>query len=129
MTSFAGEYNNLFECSVMVISLENTLRRAGINISRTKVECGISLFEKYEDFVLYAESHFNMMGIAAAYPVSVNINHPEKRMGLDRIMKPSETELYKFKDKWKYQTVELCLLDSNVGIDDEWFDSWETKYE
>ncbi len=50
-------------------------------------------------------------------------------MGLDRVMKPSKSDLEKFSKKWATHTVELCLYDTAIDIDDEWFDSWETKYE
>ncbi len=129
MTSLAGQYNNMFECMTMVITLENVLKKLGVQLTRTKIECPATpdYFDKYINTVKYVESHFNMMGVAAVYPTSVNKAKVSERMGIDRLHKPTLSELIAFKKKWYGSIVELCLYDTNPDADNEWFDSWRIK--
>ena len=65
---------------------------------------------------LYAESHFNPFN--KVYPLSKN-QRSGKLMGTDREYKVDKFDT--FFDKWKNEDIELCLYDTFVEEDFDWF--------
>ncbi len=125
MTSFVGEYNNLWECVNSVAGLRDLLNKNGCEVARVKIECPVS-YDKYLDVSLYIETHFNQMGIASIYPASKN-KEKESVTGTDRAY--GVKNYPKFKEKWHNQILELCLYDTFVKQDEDWFKEWEMKNE
>lgn len=121
MTSYVAEYNNLWDCAHSIAELKKWLG----NVKRIKVECPATLaYQKYEEDSLYLEAHFNMMGIVAIYPASRNKKKTEI-IGTDRVF--GRKNYPAFKEKWKDQQLELCLYDTFIKEDQDWFSTWEAK--
>lgn len=120
MTSFVGEYNNLWDCVHSVAGLRDLLNINGCNVERVKIECPAS-YDKYLDISFYIETHFNQQGIDAVYPASKN-KKKDSITGTDRAY--GIHNYSKFKNKWKNQVLELCVYDTFIEQDSEWFKSW-----
>lgn len=119
MTSFVTEQPDFGHCAVYVIGLTNVLRRHyDIDVIRTKVEC--PYYEHYASNSLYIESHFPAPE-NSPYPISRS-QHKTIIGATDRLHDRSQYD--EFRQKWAGSTVELCLSDSNVDEDKDWFALW-----
>lgn len=111
MSSFVHEAKNFEECLNYVDKLTNNFKT---EIIRTKIEC--PPYEQYKPYALYAESHFKPSGVE--YPISRN-QRSGKLIGTDREYMNERFD--EFFEKWKDEDIELCLFDSFVREDLDWF--------
>lgn len=110
MTSQALKFSNFDACFEYVNSLGN--------FKRIKIECPV--YEHYIDKSLYLESHFYTK--KPYFPLSRNINK-EELMGTDRVY--CREEYSKFMNMWHGEILELCLFDSFVEEDFDWFNLYK----
>lgn len=122
MTSFVTEHPDFGHCVVYVIGLKNVLiKHHGIKVIRTKIEC--PYYEHYASKSLYIESHFAAPE-NSPYPISRS-QHKTTIGATDRLHDKSKFD--DFRQKWSASTVELCLSDSNVEEDKDWFALWNSS--
>lgn len=90
------------------------------NIIRIKIECPpiLELFP----MSLYVESHFEP--INNEYPLSRNFKS-KKMMATDR--EYMKNNYYSFIDKWKDVDCELCVFDSFIEEDLDWFNLYKKQ--
>ncbi len=98
-----------------------TLEKLGVEIIRTKIET--PPFDKYLDRAIYMESHFK--DDSYKYPTSRS-KHSNKLLATDRNY--DLRQYGEFIKKHVTHETELCLHDSWVDEDLDWFELWpETK--
>jgi len=112
MSSFIAEKPGFNECLEDVLKLRDSLKS---KVIRTKIECPI-YYQEYESISLYAESHFNFFN--TNYPLSRN-QRSGRIMGTDR--EYDKTKYSYFTKKWENEELELCLFDSFIEEDADWF--------
>lgn len=112
MSSFISKHNDLAECQRHVISILDQLTS---EIIRVKIES--PYYEHYKDKSLYVESHFKPFN--ELYPISRNAKS-NKELGTDRTYDKNEYEA--FIEKWKDEDVEMCLVDTFIEEDKDWFE-------
>jgi hypothetical protein len=117
MSSFISKHTNLTECKKYVKSI---LPNIASDVIRVKIES--PYYEHYKAKALYLESHFKP--IDTLYPISQN-NRTGKLMATDRTYNKKEYKA--FIDKWKDEDVEMCLVDSFVEEDADWFELYLQK--
>lgn len=113
---FRGSYIDML---TFVANLINYLTFRDVDIYRVKVETQPSpeLFQT----ALYIERHFEMeKADDYVYPVSLLANK-NKYVGTSRTY--NRSEFAEFANR--YDKTELCIIDSNVNHDKDWFDIWE----
>ena len=115
MSSFISKHTNFEECKKYVDSI---LANLSCEIIRVKIES--PYYEHYKDQSLYLESHFRPFNLE--YPISRNIKS-FKDLATDRTYEKSQYEA--FKKKWKRADVEMCLYDTFVEEDKDWFDLYQ----
>jgi len=115
MSSFVSKHTNLDECKKYVDSI---LANLSCEIIRVKIET--PYYEHYKDQCLYLESHFRPFNLE--YPISRNIKS-FKDLETDRTYNKSQYEA--FRKKWKRADVEMCLYDTFVAEDKDWFDLYQ----
>lgn len=114
MSSFISKHETADDCMEMVRTLTQIVMYS--KIIRVKIESPV--YDEYIEKSLYMESHFIPKSDDATYPLSRNARSG-KIMGTDReydISKYGE-----FMEKWKGEDLELCLVDSFVEEDADWF--------
>lgn len=113
MSSFIKKFYTIEDCKNYVDTLSKSLKS---KIIRVKIETPYC-----KDFIehsLYIESHFSPKEEDIKYPLSRN-KRSGKIMATDRTYTKS---LYdKFRDKWKNEDIELCIYDSFIEEDKDWF--------
>ena len=111
MSSFISKHKDLADCQRMVNSI---LANLSCEIIRVKIES--PYYEHYKKKSLYLESHF--APVNDLYPISQN-NRTGKLLATDRTYKKKDYKA--FIDKWKGEDVEMCLIDTFVAEDEDWF--------
>lgn len=117
MTSAVARFENYEGCKAHVDELVGFLKEKDVDIYRVKIEC--PYYAHYERQSCYIESHFPTE--QADYPISRN-QRKTSILGTDRTY--IQTEYDAFRKKWEGQDIELCLYDTNVFEDKDWFDLW-----
>jgi len=115
MSSFTKKFENIYECKEYVNSLCHLLKS---KIIRVKIES--PFYEEYIDKSLYMESHFNPFNLN--YPISRN-QRSQKLIATDRTN--NKLSYNDFRKKWENEDVELCLYDSFIEEDRDWFDLYK----
>lgn len=115
MTSQVHKAENYQACKDYVDSI---VPRLG-ELSRIKIEC--PYYKHYVNQSVYIESHFNAVG--SEYPISKNKNK-DSFLATDREYKIKNYGF--FHRNYKDVVVELCLYDTNVEEDKDWFDLYRT---
>lgn len=126
MTSHACHFENYEECKIYVDDLVNQLTVAGVEIARVKIEC--PFYPKYKDKSIYFEVHYDARN--NDYPMSRN-------KGKDSFLCTArEYDKNKYDSLWQKHggmappsnwVMELCLYDTNVEEDKDWFDLYEQR--
>jgi hypothetical protein len=111
MSSFISKHNNINECEAHVKELVGKLKT---KILRVKIES--PYYAHYLDRSLYLESHFKPFD--ERYPISRNARSG-KLMGTDRTYDKGQYDA--FMEKWQTEDREMCLLDTFVEEDFDWF--------
>lgn len=124
MTSHTCRFNTYGECKNWVDNVVNQLVAAGVHILRVKIEC--PFYPQYIDQSLYFEVHYD--AVNNVYPLSRN-------QGKDAFLCTAREY-----DRGKYDllrqrhvkqvpemVMELCLYDTNVEEDKDWFDLYENS--
>lgn len=118
MTSEIRKYPNLLHCLHDIFSLQMDLKRYSVPVSRVKVEC-----PPYPHLIkhsLYMEAHFPTKD--NNYPISRNTNKTTI-LATDR---EYDKDLYDdFRIKHADHELELCIFDTNIKEDKDWFDLWD----
>lgn len=111
MSSFVKKFENFNQCKFYVQALLSQLKS---KIIRVKIES--PFYEEYVSNSLYVESHFEPFN--NIYPISKN-KASGKLMATDR--EYNQSKYSNFISKWKNNDIELCLYDSYVNEDFDWF--------
>jgi hypothetical protein len=114
MSSFVENFNFLEDCYERVLNLTNAIKKEGIDIIRIKIET--PFYQEYVSKALYIESHFKPFD--KQYPISRN-KRSGKLMGTDRVY--DKSKFADFMLKWANNDVELCICDSYLEEDFDWF--------
>jgi len=129
MTSHAQDFSDFDECKKFVNDLAFKFRNRGIEMVRTKIETPFSSSVACNS--VYIESHWKQI-ISGNYfghrcsPLSQNQNKlgSDKYLATDRLYDRKYFDL--FNDAYKNNaTVELCLYDSFVEEDADWFNLYD----
>lgn len=115
MTSQIEKMENYEECRKHVERLVESLKRKQVEIIRVKIESPD--YAHYRSRSLYMESHFE--AIDHLFPMSQNIRK-DTVLGTDR--EYSQEKYDDFRAKYIDKELELCLYDSFVEEDKDWFD-------
>lgn len=129
MTSHVQKFESYIECCQFVIKSSEKLHEAGSKLVRIKIECP-SYVHTLEETSIYIESHWHTAMHTPSFPK--DIKHPISRSQ----HKPNLLSTARTYDKSKYaewknkswgtkQIVELCLFDSFVEEDFDWFKLYE----
>lgn len=114
MTSQVYKAENYQACKEYVDSIVPQLGE----VNRVKIEC--PYYEHYVNQSVYIESHFKASN--SKYPISKNQNK-DSFLATDR---EYNIENYGFfRRLYKGVVVELCLYDSNIQEDKDWFDLYK----
>lgn len=115
MSSFISKHKDLDECKTYINSI---LAQLSSEIIRVKIES--PFYEHYRDKALYVESHFKPYN--AEFPISRNAKS-NKELATDRTHNSKEFDI--FREKWKNEDVEMCLYDTFVEEDKDWFELYQ----
>lgn len=110
MTSHVAKFDNYQTCKDYV---DDAAQKLG-SVVRTKIES--PYYKHYVNQSVYIESHFD--AIDSKYPISKNQNK-DSLLATDREYRKENYE--DFRRRYKGVVVELCLFDSNVNEDLDWF--------
>lgn len=116
MSSFIYKCESYIQCKEYVNNLLSILKS---DIIRVKIES--PYYEHYKELSLYMESHFLPKNIQ--YPISRN-RKSGKLMGTDRVY--NKLEYDDFMKKWNDSDFELCLYDTFIEEDFDWFEKYTT---
>lgn len=114
MSSFVIKSTSIHECTSYVNKILKNLKS---KVIRTKIECPV--YEDYIEDSLYIESHFIPDPADEGYPLSRN-QRSGKIMGTDR--EYNKENYQQFIRKWGNEDKELCMYDSFVEEDKDWFE-------
>lgn len=115
MTSDVKKFNSYDSCLKYVNNLSSKLLAAHVHINRVKIES--PYYEHYRNLSCYIESHFPVK--SAEFPVSRNHSKMEHLLATDRRYKKEDYD--NFREQYKDYDIELCLMDSNIEEDFDWF--------
>jgi hypothetical protein len=115
MTSDVKKFDSYDSCLKYVDDLSSKLLAAHVRINRVKIES--PYYEHYRDLSCYIESHFPAKG--SEFPVSRNHSKMEYLLATDRRYKKEDYD--NFREQYKDHDIELCLMDSNIEEDFDWF--------
>lgn len=121
MTSIIKKFIDKKEAIEFAKSLSYKFGKCNISVHRTKVESPI--YNEYLNDALYVETHFESDQFV--FPTSRNVNkntllatHRE----YDKSMYNYFIDIHRKKD----HELELCLYDTNINLDTEWFNCYGT---
>jgi hypothetical protein len=114
MTSDVKKFDDYQTCKQYVDNLVHKLVEEGVNVVRVKIES--PYYPHYKTMSCYMESHFNSKD--NKHPLSRNQNKTSY-LATDRTYNKAEYET--FREKYKEVDVELCLYDSDLLEDADWF--------
>jgi hypothetical protein len=124
MSSFVEKFSTYRECVDFVNTLLQSLTS---KVIRAKIETPYD--EKLLPFCYYVETHYPFTG-CYDYPVSRNVES-EKMMCTERsyMWGSSGSTVPEAVSKWKSEgkEIEMCLYDSFMDEDSDWFDLYKTK--
>lgn len=118
MTSMRMRADNYEMCLAEVEKLVVSLSSRGVKICRIKIEC--PFYAHYSGQARYIESHFETTEFIL--PVSRNAKKTTL-LATDRTYDHAEFD--SFAQRYHGAEVELCLFDSWVGEDQDWFDLYK----
>lgn len=121
MTSIIKKFVDKKEAIEFAKSLSYKFCKCGISVHRTKVESPI--YEEYLNDALYVETHFESDQFV--FPTSRNI----KKNTLLATHREYDKNFYQhFIDhhRKKNHELELCLYDTNINLDTNWFNYYGT---
>lgn len=118
MTSIVYKCENYKACLWYVDQLLYSLRYMGVKVCRAKIEC--PWYDHYVGQSLYLESHFDATD--NTFPLSRN-QRKTTFLATDRTY--DHTAYKAFMERWKDAVKELCLFDSNVAEDADWFNLYK----
>ncbi len=113
MTSIQQRFENFEECLEFTRRLTSFYR--GI---RSKIECPAT-YEHYLPKTIYTECHFKTVEVNL--PISKNVDK-DYLVATDRVYK--QEKFAQFIKKYKGMDVELCLYDTLISKDYDWFKYW-----
>lgn len=122
MSSIQKSFFNYKRCIEWVNDLVIELIKNRCSIQRVKIESPYRI--NYAKKAIYIESHFYPFN--QQFPISRNFSS-QKLLATDR--EYDKNNFYKFKEKYKKQKaeVELCLFDTFINEDKDWFDLYKQK--
>lgn len=116
MSSFIKEYSDYTLCLKETMKLVEYLKQAGVNVIRVKIET--PFYPEYVNMSQYIEAHFKPFKGVYDYPISRNKNSGK----LMATAREYLVENYaKFRNKWADVELELCVFDSFISEDHDWF--------
>lgn len=118
MSSFVKKFSNYQECLSWVKELVTQIKTP---IIRIKIES--PYYTEYEDISLYMESHFTPRPGQTKYPISQNYKSG-RLMATDR--EYDKKKYFEFRQKWGHEDIELCLYDTFITEDKDWFNLYES---
>ncbi len=116
MTSIRVKFDNYEICRNYVKDISNELRNMGVNIIREKIET--PYYEHYKNQSLYMESHF--VNDEMKLPTSRNVRKKDL-LATDRTYNLNEYDNFKKQYSKEGVELELCLFDTFVEEDLDWF--------
>jgi hypothetical protein len=124
MTSHVHSCETYYDCKRYVDKIVEQLKNYGVEIKRIKIEC--PFYKHYEGMSLYLEVHEESE--SGEYPLSIN-QGKNYYLSTER-----EYDKYKYRDllakhskSEEDKTIELCLHDTNIEEDKDWFDLYKRK--
>lgn len=118
MTSEIRKYKSLTNAFDDLILLTSNLHIMGTTVIRSKIEA--PPYPYLSPLAFYLESHFETN--SNEYPISRN-SKKTKILATDREYNPDNFNA--FIEKYKGRELEICLYDSDVNEDKDWFNLWE----
>ena len=115
MTSQIEKKENYQQCREYVKQLVESLKAKNVQIIRVKIESPD--YAHYRAQSLYMESHFEALD--SAFPMSQNVRK-STILATDR--EYSQAKYDDFHERYADKELELCLYDSFVEEDKDWFD-------
>lgn len=115
MTSHVARHENYSECKRAIDKAVSKLKESGVKILRVKIES--PYYGHYRDQSLYLESHFEAKN--DQFPISQNVRKTTF-LATDRVYNHDEYD--NFLEEYKDVDVELCLFDTDIEEDKDWFD-------
>ncbi len=119
MTSFIEKKESYEECKKFVDELVLSLQK-DVEISRIKIES--PYYPHYKNQSLYMESHFENEN--DKFPISRNAR---KTLILATDREYDKEQYDTFIEKYNGKDVELCLSDSFIDEDKDWFDAFKER--
>jgi hypothetical protein len=129
MTSQVHHAENYQQCKDYVDEIVGNLLAQGVDIKRVKIEC--AYIKKYKDQSIYFEVH---------YRADNNLAPMSQNHGKDYFLATArEYDKDKYDSLWQKHggiflftppdpfVMELCLYDTNVEEDKDWFDLYEQR--
>ncbi len=107
-------------CRAFVSKICGELEKLDVKILRVKIES--PYYKEYEDQSLYMESHY--VTEDAKHPISRS-RHKDTFLATERTYDKSEYQM--FRQRHKGREVELCLMDTFVTEDKDWFDLYHER--
>lgn len=128
MTSQVLRCKDFYECMKDVGNIVKELDLAGTDIKRAKIECPAkSEYWKYFGLVHYIEAHYNpdILKCSSLSPISQKVGKDTK-LATDRTYDRNRfIDFINIYTNTKIKLdLELCLFDSNVNEDKDWFDEY-----
>ncbi len=121
MTSFIEKKKSYEECKKFVDQLVLNLQKE-VEILRVKIES--PYYPHYKDQSLYMESHFENEN--DKFPISRNVR---KTLLLATDREYNKEQYDAFIKKYDGKDIELCLFDSFIDEDKDWFDAFKEMEE
>jgi hypothetical protein len=118
MTSYEKKAPNYDICKMEVHGIVNWLNQERVKVHRIKIESPV--YAHYIDRSWYIESHFDS-DVRLPYPLSRN-QKKTSLMGTDRVHGIKHYD--DFMKKWEGSILEICLYDTFVAEDKDWFEAW-----
>jgi hypothetical protein len=120
MTSYVLKCRSFEECKLLVEKTVEHFVEEKVRVLRVKIESPD--YVHYRDRSLYMESHFSAEN--EKYPLSRN-RKKTHRLATDREYDRSNYD--SFRDRWNGEDVELCLHDTWLEEDKDWFDLYAKR--
>lgn len=123
MTSDCFKANSLEEAVKRVWEIREKLNKLGSSALRTKIEVPYKDHEAYIKDSLYIEAHNSSLD-SRFYPISQTIKKSGSHKTVITDRKYNKYLYPFFYDEWAYEektVVELCVYDSFVKEDEDWF--------
>jgi len=120
MTSYVMKAENYVECKEKVDEIVKNLEKT-CKLIRVKIEC--PFYKHYQKASLYMESHFRTD--SRYFPVSRN-QKKTACLSTERTYDKNQYEV--FAKRYQKEQIELCLYDTNVKEDSDWFGLYAEQF-